>query len=389
MEQSVVQVAQEGTKKKTQARWKEVLVLSLVVVVVFAGAVFAINRLQPPQMPSGREAWAYHLGSLGSSPVVSNGVVYLGTQENKIFALDAASGRVMWSTQLGKNTSIRNSILPSPVVGNGMVYSNSQDGLLYALDARTGNTAWSYQTLALAGPTVANGVVYIGSKDGVLSALDAVSGRELWSAQINGGLTASPVVASGLVYVIGGGNELYALDAQSGREQWRRDVSGGYPPAIADGIAYLTTTSGEVYALDATSGDVKWVSPRQYAEGFSGSPVVVGNDIYVNSTAGVFALSRADGSERWLFGAPMSSTPTAPAVVDGTVYVGSGDPPAVNNGPISAQPDEKLYALDAASGKEQWAYQLGGVADSTPMVSNGVIYIGASDRTLYAVMPPG
>ncbi|HEY7356849.1 MAG TPA: PQQ-binding-like beta-propeller repeat protein, partial [Ktedonobacterales bacterium] len=316
------------------------------------------------------------------------GIVYIGTQENKIYALDANSGQVMWSAPLGKN-DVRNSILPSPVVDNGMVYSNSQDGLLYALDARTGNTVWSYQTQALAGPTVADGVVYIGSKDGLLSALDAVSGHERWTAQIKGGLLASPVVASGLVYVIGGGNELYALDAQSGHEQWSRAAAGGYPPTIADGIAYLALASGVVYGLDAVSGAPKWVSQRQYTEGFSGSPVVVGDAIYVNSTDGLFALNRADGNERWIYGVPMTSAPTMPAVVNGTVYVGSGDAPTVNNGALSAQPDEKLYAIAVASGKAQWAYQLGGEADTTPLVRNGVIYIGANDGTLYAVMPPG
>jgi outer membrane protein assembly factor BamB len=388
MEQRMVQIEQEGKKKKTQARWKEALLFFLAALVVFAGLVVLINRIQPPQPPQGREQWVWRMGSLGGSPAVSNGMVYISTQENKVFALDAASGRVRWSTQLGKNNKAQNTIIPSPVVDSGMVYANAQDGLLYALDARTGNIAWTYQALALAGPAVANGVVYIGAKDGVLSALDAASGRERWSFQIKGGVTASPVAANGLLYVIGAGN-LYALDAASGREQWTWGVSEAYAPAVANGIVYLTTTPGDLYALDASTGQVQWKSRRRYSEGFSGSPVIAGNIIYVNSAAGVFALSSADGSERWLYGVPMPGAPTAPAVIDGTVYVGSGDPPTVNGGALSTQPDEKLYALDAATGKVQWFYQLGGAADSTPLVSNGVIYIGANDGTLYAVMPPG
>src|SRR5205807_2476278 len=62
----------------------------------------------------------------------------------------------------------RGPIFPSPAVANGVVYVGSGDDKLYALDAVTGTVKWSYTTgseIGTSSPTVVNGVVYIGSYD--------------------------------------------------------------------------------------------------------------------------------------------------------------------------------------------------------------------------------
>ena len=66
-----------------------------------------------------------------------------------------------------------NSVDSSPVVANDVVYVGSADGHLYALDAGTGNRLWRYETGSgvESSPTVANGVVYVGSKDSYLYAI--------------------------------------------------------------------------------------------------------------------------------------------------------------------------------------------------------------------------
>ena len=75
-----------------------------------------------------------------SSPAVVNGVVYVGSDDNKMYALNAATGTKEWSYSTG------GSVVSSPAVVNGVVYFGSEDDYVYALNAATGVKEWSYQT---------------------------------------------------------------------------------------------------------------------------------------------------------------------------------------------------------------------------------------------------
>ena len=74
-----------------------------------------------------------------------------------MYALSAANGALLWKYTTG---SI---ILSSPIVANGVVYIGSSDNNLYALDAVAGTLLWKYPALAVSVPAVADGVVYVGA----------------------------------------------------------------------------------------------------------------------------------------------------------------------------------------------------------------------------------
>ena len=97
-----------------------------------------------------------------SSPAVANGVVYIGSDDNNVYALNANTGALLWSYTTG------GAVTSSPAVANGVVYVGSDDNKVYALNASTGALLWSYTTggAVESSPAVANGVVYVGSDDG-------------------------------------------------------------------------------------------------------------------------------------------------------------------------------------------------------------------------------
>jgi outer membrane protein assembly factor BamB len=110
-------------------------------------------------------------------------------------------------------------VYSSPAVVNGMVYFGSNNSKVYALNATTGALAWQYTTLSYiySSPAVANGVVYIGSNDGTMSALNAKTGALLWRYETrHGGVESSPTVANGAVYFGSVGGNVYALNAKTG-----------------------------------------------------------------------------------------------------------------------------------------------------------------------------
>jgi len=108
----------------------------------------------------------------------------------------------------------------SPAVANGVVYVGSGDYKVYALNARTGAKLWSYRTgsFVWSSPAVANGVVYIGSSDGKVYALNARTGAKLWSYTTGGGVYCSPVVVNGALYAASTDGNVYAFGLKQGAE---------------------------------------------------------------------------------------------------------------------------------------------------------------------------
>ena len=83
--------------------------------------------------------WSYTTGStVYSSPAVVDGVVYIGSEDNNLYALNATTGAKLWSYTTGDRVD------SSPAVANGVVYFGSSDGNVYALNAKTGHKLWSY-----------------------------------------------------------------------------------------------------------------------------------------------------------------------------------------------------------------------------------------------------
>jgi polyvinyl alcohol dehydrogenase (cytochrome) len=130
----------------------------------------------PPASTSGGPLAEY------ASPVVSDGVVYLGLEDGELFAVSEATQHIVWSDYLGieKPTTCPGTwgitstaaIADDPVTGKRMVYINAPDGYLYAINAASGKVAWkavvgipsatSDNYYAWGSPSVANGKVYIG-----------------------------------------------------------------------------------------------------------------------------------------------------------------------------------------------------------------------------------
>jgi outer membrane protein assembly factor BamB len=96
-------------------------------------------------------------------------MVYVGSFDQRLYALRAADGAVVWNVSLGAIT------LASPSVANGVVYAAAVDGIVRALNATTGaQVRPSFATgtaIDLSSPAIANGVLYVGNLDGNVFAL--------------------------------------------------------------------------------------------------------------------------------------------------------------------------------------------------------------------------
>jgi outer membrane protein assembly factor BamB len=120
-------------------------------------------------IPVNTSAWHFATESLvSSSPAVVNGIVFIGSDDKNLYAIDTGTGKEKWHFATG------NGVSSSPAVVKGVVYVGSYDKNLYAIDALTGLERWRFTTgsSVSSSPTVSDGVVYIGSDDDYLHAID-------------------------------------------------------------------------------------------------------------------------------------------------------------------------------------------------------------------------
>jgi len=145
--------------------------------------------------------WSHEFGTvrgLEATPLVIHGVIYTTIEWSVVYALDARTGRVLWSFD-PKVPRSRARVVCCDVVNRGVafyqgkIYVGTIDGRLIALDAKSGSPVWDVVTVdqsqpyAITGaPRIAQGMVLIGNAGsefgvrGFLSAYDAENGKLLW-----------------------------------------------------------------------------------------------------------------------------------------------------------------------------------------------------------------
>jgi outer membrane protein assembly factor BamB len=215
---------------------------------------------------TGKVRWKVKMAPTESSPVVRGGLVYVGDWSGKLYALNARSGRVVWTYQTG------NKIKDGVAYAGGRVYFGSYDTHVYALNARTGKLVWrtgAQQRLGATGtfystPAVAYGRVYIGSTDGKMYSFGATSGKLRWSHGTGSYVYASPAVWNRRVYAGSYNGTFYAWDAATGDVRWKFKTAGPISGSavVINGVVYVACFGGRTYGLDARTGKVLWVFKR-------------------------------------------------------------------------------------------------------------------------------
>jgi hypothetical protein len=120
--------------------------------------------LSPANVSQLKVSWiSPPIGNIGSSPTVSASAVYVGSDDGRLYAFDAVTGKPRWvSVSIGAYNS------DSPLIANGVIYVSSGNDSVYALDATTGSTLWMSPPTSgqiFTQPAVANGMVYDASAD--------------------------------------------------------------------------------------------------------------------------------------------------------------------------------------------------------------------------------
>src|ERR1041385_1060223 len=135
------------------------------------------TTLNPSNVQNLHIKWTVQTGSyITSSPAVVGGVLYVGSWDHTVYALNADTGVPVWQKVTGER------VLSSPTVVNGVVYVASFDDSVYALDASTGSTIWATPTRnwVESSPALWNGMLFVASVDSGVYGLDQATGARVW-----------------------------------------------------------------------------------------------------------------------------------------------------------------------------------------------------------------
>ena len=342
-----------------------------------AGAVPAVEAGRTPERAAAAPAllgneitpiWTFKCeDEIRGSPLVINGIAYVGAYDNNLYAINSADGQLLWKYATDGG-------LPgSPAIYQDTVFIGSEDRRLHAVSARNGRLQWTYYTdgPVRSSPRVAENHIFIGSDDAHLHAANVASGRRVWRAEAAEAVRCRPAIANNMVFFGCESGDLYCVDF-AGTQKWRFKAKRGITssPLVVNGVVYVGSTDGMVYALEMASGWAMWRFRTNKA--VISSPAVEGQQIFVGSAdKNLYAIDVRTGRETWHYTTD-GQVNSSPTVFNGSVYVGSVD--------------GCVYAINAANGKLRWKFQSGDAITSSPAVVDGVVYIGSLDHHLYALM---
>jgi outer membrane protein assembly factor BamB len=282
----------------------------------------------------------------------------------------------------------------------GVIYTGSRDGTLLALDPDDGEVVWERD---LGGPVASTPVVaalsetervlLVGTDNGGLFALDPDRRTERWRYTTDGRVRNPPVVQEGVVYFVTSRDQVFALDLRTGTWRWQYEqelqtdftVYGhaglttvlSTDPAAPEAASVLACfDNGKVVALSAGAGEALWIASVAPAGGGNFSdcdstplPDLERGVVYVGGqSTGVHALRLSDGTAVWTY--PMRGAGTIVELPGGVLGVASSL--------------EGVFSLDR-DGRLLWRRQLDPGSLSVPVVVNDALVLTHTDLGLVAL----
>ncbi|WP_267221039.1 outer membrane protein assembly factor BamB [Dyella silvae] len=348
---------------KKRGAMKRVWLVALISLVALAGChSFKKENVQPPT-PLAKDfkptvqvtkVWTNSVGSgAGDSgvrlrPAFADGVLYAASTDGKLAAIDATSGKTLWSkssrTQgwFGWGDKKRADVLYAggPMVSGDLLVVGTLDGHIYGINAKDGSPRWEsvVNSEVISSPAISGNLVIARTQDGRLYGFDSATGERRWvydqdivpllSLRGNGPL----MVANGVVFYGSDGGKLVALRLDNGEKLWEQTLASGEGRTEIDrlsdvdgGILLQGTTlygaayHGNLVAVDGPSGRPLWGRPFSTFTSID----VSNNAIYgVNDDSQVWAFDKNGGADMWKNDALKYRWLTGPAVLGDYVVVG-------------------------------------------------------------------
>lgn len=272
-------------------------------------AISGINSVVAVDQETGETIWSKEISSIPISKPVSDGkLVYVITDSNKMYALDAEDGRIVWiHVGILRPTAIFGSA--DPLIYKNFVIASYSSGEVYLVNKDNGETVWVkdlnltkainsdfYLTDIDATPVVKDDVIYAIGNGGLMMALKISDGSYLWKKEIS---TISDFwIAGKWIYVVDNADKLLAIQRLSGKVKWAKQLPHFrkekkpqtkfiYNGVVLAGDKLLVSNSyGKLFVVKPENGDIE----QEFSVGkkLYHAPIVLDNKIYFHGLGRYF-----------------------------------------------------------------------------------------------------
>ncbi len=338
---------------------------------------------ESPSPDNNQTFWVFQTGgAIRSSPVVVAGMVFVGSTDGYLYAVNATTGSKLWEFWVGTDVN-------SPTVAHGKVFITSKSGNVFAVDMQTGLEVWSESLGEEAGfgaPLVVGTRVLVNGNQTVFAFNEAV-GVTLYEEVFVHAQGIAPLAYSNIGELIIGVTSRGEATGVKGFEV--KDAYGRFWVTLFDSGSSKNLRSGAtidndtffvvtpsldgnsiLFAFDSLTIQL-WEQPLDGVT--EASPAIAYNTIYIPTSKFTYAINKNDGTVKWSRPVDSEYAVLSPAVADGKVYFG------LNN---------YIYALNAFNGNPIWSYESEGNIQSSPAISDGLLFVGSDDGNLYAIGTP-
>lgn len=256
---------------------------------------------------NGRRVWRFRTeGAVSSKPAVGRGKIFFGDDEGYFYALDLKTGKKIWSTRLDAE------ILTAPATGDDRIYVATVEGQIAALNEGDGTVVWENQhatrplQMTIRGNSTPvldpEGNLYVGFADGVFWSLSAKTGKILWERRLEStekfrDLDGVPLVEKDRIYISNFDGPLVAM-TKGGKVLWTVPLGSGLPFVSGGDVLYISDSHGSVVALQKKDGSTLWKT--KVGEGALTAPVLYKNVIAVGLSSSTMNFLDAE-SGRLMF----------------------------------------------------------------------------------------
>ncbi len=227
------------------------------------------------------------------------GMLLAQSSRGVITALDAETGQLLWSTQIGT----REGSTTEPAANDKFVVVLS-GSTLYVLDRKDGGVVWTKQVSGApgAGPGVTATHAFVPMVSGLIEGYDLEAGvhQTPWNYQSTGRVLMPPLTTPLSVSWTTEHGYFYVADPSGGGIKYRLESRGAIHsrPASWAPMVYATSIDGLVYGINEVKGDIKW--KFSVGEAIYKEPVALSDRVYVvPEFGGMYCLDAASGGLVW------------------------------------------------------------------------------------------
>lgn len=275
-----------------------------------AGDLLAIGTLDGHvyglSSKDGTQRWVATLPSeVIDSPVIAGGLVVVRTQDGRVYGLDGNTGERRWVNDQG-NVPLLSLRGNGPLmVTNGVVFLGSDDGKLIALRQDNGDKLWEQKLATGEGRTdidrmsdadggivIDGSTLYASAYHGSLTAVDGPSGRPLWARPFS--TYTSLALTGNSLFGVNADSQVWAFDKSSGADMWKNDdlkYRWLSAPSVQGNYVVIGDSEGYVHWLQTGDGALAG-RERLSKKAIRAQPVVAGDLVYIEDVQGHIAAYR-------------------------------------------------------------------------------------------------